>query len=229
MIVAIHQPNFLPWLGYFYKMVRCDRFVLLDSVGFAKGGYTNRVMIKTPQGPQWLTVPVRTKGMLGAPIHEMLTADNVDWRSKVCRTLEMNYRACPHYQPYAKEISAIIASAGASLSEMNIRLIEYLARQFQIPTPTCRSSGLQAAGKAAELLIAICKELGATTYLSGSGGANYQDEQAFQAAGLALTYANYRHPRYRQAFGDFAQGLSAADLLFNCGPESGAILRGKDS
>jgi hypothetical protein len=227
MIVAIHQPNFLPWLGYFYKMARCDRFVLLDSVSFAKGSYTNRVQIKTPQGPQWLTVPVQTKGKLGAPICEILTDENVDWRGKICKTLETNYKACPHYQPYGDQIREIIASSGEGLSELNIRLIEYLARQFEITVPTCRSTALHATGKAAELLAAICRELGATTYLSGSGGANYQDEQTFQTAGLELTYANYSHPRYRQAFGDFAAGLSAVDLLLNCGPGSAAILRGQ--
>ena len=225
MIVAIHQPNFLPWLGYFYKMARCDMFVLLDSVSFAKGSYTNRVKIKTAQGAQWLTVPVQTKGNLGTPICEILTAKDVDWRGKICKTLETNYKACPHYQPYGDQICEIISSSGEGLSEMNIRLIEYLARQLEITVLTCRSAALRATGKADELLVAICRELGATTYLSGSGGANYQDEQTFQAAGLELTYANYIHRRYRQAFGEFVSGLSVVDLIFNCGPEAGDILR----
>lgn len=225
MIVAIHQPNFLPWLGFFYKMVRADMFVLLDSVAFAKGSYTNRIKIKSAAGPAWLTVPVLTSGKLGQPIRETQCTPTVDWRAKLVRTLETNYGGCPFFGAYGPDVCQIISSSGDSLAELNITLVRHMAAKLDIHTPVVRSSELRAEGKATELLIAICKELGAETYLSGSGGANYQDEQSFAAAGLKLIYANYRHPTYRQAFGEFAGGLSIVDLVFNCGGNSPEILR----
>lgn len=224
MIVAIHQPNFLPWLGYFYKMARCDTFVWLDSVPYAKGSYTNRVKIKTAAGPQWWTVPVETHGKLGQPILEVRTSDTVDWRKKSIMTLRTNYQGCPHFQPHADRIFEILGGTDDRLAELNIRLIEYVAQQLGIRTPLRRSSQMAARGAATDLLIALSKEVGADTYLSGSGGANYQDAAAFQAAGLQLTYANYQHPVYPQAFGDFVPGLSIVDLLFNAGADSARIL-----
>jgi hypothetical protein len=108
--------------------------------------------------------------------------------------------------------------------DLNLRLIEYVAAQLDIPTPVLRSSRLKAAGSATDFIIALCREVGADTYLSGSGGANYQDEAVIRAAGIKLVYTRFQHPVYPQAFGDFMPGLSAIDLLFNCGPESRRIL-----
>jgi hypothetical protein len=224
MVVAIHQPNFLPWLGYFYKMARADRFVFLDSVPFTKGGYTNRVKIKTATGPQWLTVPVVTHGKLGQPILEVVCSDTIEWRKKIPLTLRTNYQGCPFFQPHADRLVTILEGSGERLAEINIGLLGYLAQELGIATPVVRSSEMAARGTATDLLIAICKELGADRYLSGSGGADYQEEAAFAAAGLRLEYANYPHPTYVQAFGEFAAGLSIVDLLFNCGPESRRIL-----
>jgi len=224
VIVAIHQPNFLPWLGYFYKMAKADRFIYLDSVPFAKGSYTNRVKVKTAAGPQWWTVPVETHGKLGQPILEVRASDAVAWRKKSIMTLRTNYQGCPHFQPHANRIFEILGGTDDRLAELNIRLIEYVAQQLDIRTPVMRSSQMAARGAATDLLISLSKEVGADTYLSGSGGANYQDEAAFQAAGLKLIYANYQHPTYPQAFGDFEKGLSIIDLVFNCGPQSAAVL-----
>ena len=224
MIVAIHQPNFLPWLGYFYKMARADRFVFLDSVPFAKGSYTNRVKIKTASGPQWWTIPVVTHGKLGQPIVKVQCSHKEDWRKKAVMTLKTNYQKCRHFQPYADRILQVLASGGDGLADLNIGLIGYVCEQLGIRTPTVRSSGMAAQGAATDLLIVLCRELGADTYLSGSGGANYQDEAAFQAAGIRLIYANYLHPTYPQAFGDFEKGLSIVDLLFSCGPDSAKVL-----
>ena len=226
MIVGIHQPNFMPWLGYFHKMAVADTFVYLDNVPYSKGSYTNRVQIKTQCGPRWLTVPVLTSGKLGQDIAGLVADDHSAWRKKALATLEGSYRKCPHFKTCFAGIERIISSGPANLADMNIELIEYFASRLGIATPRLRSSALAARGKATDLLIAICKELGADTYLSGSGGANYQDEQAFAAAGLKLIYANYKHPVYPQPFGEFAPGLTIADLLFNCGPDSAAILKG---
>lgn len=224
MIVGIHQPNFLPWLGYFYKMARSDRFVFLDNVAFANGSWTNRVQIKTVQGAQWLTVPVQKKGLSGHPIIEVTANNRVDWRRKTLNTLETNYRPCPFYKQYAPGLAEILSKAGDNLADMNIRLIEYMAAQLGITTPTTRSSTLKADGFATTRLIRITKEVGADTYLSGEGGKSYHDELAFHQANLKLTYLNFKPPTYRQAFGEFQPGLSVVDLLFNVGPDSRRVL-----
>ncbi len=215
----------MPWVGYFYKMAAADKFVYLDNVPYSKGSYTNRVQINTRQGPRWLTVPVVTSGKLGQDIVELAADDRSPWRKKVLGTLENAYRKSPHFYRYFGDIEWIIASGPSNIADLNIKLIEYFAGQLGIAAPRVRGSALAARGKATDLLIATCRELRADTYLSGAGGANYQDERAFAAAGLKLIYTNYKHPVYPQPFGLFVPGLSVADLLFNCGPDSAAILR----
>jgi len=215
----------MPWIGYFYKMATADKFVYLDNVPYSKGSYTNRVQIKTQAGPRWLTVPVLTSGKLGQGIAELVADDHSAWRKKVLATLEGAYRKCPYFTRYFGDVEWILHSAPSNLADLNIQLIEYFAGRLGIVTPRVRGTALAAQGKATELLIAACKELGADTYLSGSGGANYQDEPAFADAGLRLIYARYKHPVYPQHFGQFAPGLSIADLLFNCGPDSAAIFK----
>lgn len=224
MIVAIHQPNFMPWLGYFHKMASADKFVYLDNVPFSKGSYTNRVQIKTQGGARWLTVPVITSGKLGQNISELAADEHGDWRRKALATLEGSYRKCPHWKTCWPLVEPLIASGPVNLADLNIGLIEHFAGMLGVSTPRVRASTLAAQGKSTDLLIAICKELSADTYLSGSGGANYQDEQAFASAGIKLTYSQFKHPQYPQPFGEFTPGLSVVDLLFNCGPDSAAIL-----
>jgi hypothetical protein len=224
MIVAIHQPNFLPWLGYVAKMARADRFVFLDSVPFAKGSYTNRVRIKTAAGARWLTVPVKTHGKLGQAVCDVRCSEGGKWQRKFVQVLKTHYGGCPYFQPQADRLFDIVSGAGDSIAEMNVQLILHIAGQLDIRTPAVRSSQMAARGAASDLLIALCKELGADTYLSGSGGANYQDEAAFAAAGIQIIYNNYHHPIYPQAFGEFVPGMSVIDLLFNAGPDSRRIL-----
>jgi hypothetical protein len=224
LIVGIHQPNFIPWCGYFYKMARSDRFIFLDSVAFADGSYTNRVKIKTAQGTQWLTVPVQKKGLSGQPISELTASDRVDWRRKTLAALETHYRRCPYYKDYAPALLEILSTAGNPMADLNIRLIECLAAQLGITTPTVRSSTMHGEGAATTLLISLAKEIGADAYLSGEGGKSYHDERAFGLNGISLIYMNFIHPTYPQAFGEFQPGLSVIDLLFNAGPDSRRLL-----
>jgi len=225
MIVAIHQPNFLPWIGYFYKMAMADVFVFLDNVPFSKSGFTNRVKIKTAKGSEWLTVPVLTKGKLAQPVRRV-TACSTNWKSKIVKTLEHNYRKSPYYSVYSDQLSALLHGASDNLADLNIKLIQYLAEILKVDDKKVfRSSEMDVAGESTGLLIDVCQKLGADVYLSGSGGRNYQEETAFQRQGLKLAYSDFVHPFYLQRFGSFVGGLSVLDFLFNCGSESGAILR----
>jgi hypothetical protein len=224
MIAAIHQPNFLPWSGYFHKILCSGVFVFLDSVAFSKGSYTNRVKVKTAAGTQWLTVPVRTAGRLGQCVAEVECPCGVPWRKKTLHNLETNYRGCRHFQDYFPGLRDILLHPTDRLADLNIALIEHLSRCLGASPAFVRSSRLPVAGARTGLLVAICRAVGADTYLSGAGGATYQEEAEFRAAGMDLVYSDFRQPVYRQPYGEFAGGLSVLDLLFTGGPASREIL-----
>jgi len=231
MIAAIHQPNFLPWLGYFYKMMKADVFVFLDSVPFSKGGYTNRVKIKSNIiGPKWLTVPVCTKGKLGQLIKDV-RCSHIDWREKIDQVIRFNYSRCPWFEDHWMNLFDIMCRVDSdNLSHMNHLLIDYIATELDIQTLLWHDHDFAVEGKSTELLINICKKLKADTYLSGSGGTDYQDEKAFSNAGIKLIYSDFKHPTYSQVpynYCSFISGLSAVDLLFNYGSDSASILRGE--
>lgn len=223
MVVAVHQPNFLPWLGYFYKMAHSDVFVLLDNVAFSKNSYTNRSRIKTPRGEQWLTVPVKHSS--GQLISETAINDETDWRKKHLKTLEANYAKAPFFREVFDGLSAIFAaSSGEGLSAFNMRLIRFVAEYLGITTRLVVGSSLDVTGQATDLLVAILKTLGGTTYLSGTGGSKYQSEEDYTRAGFCLRYSDFTYPIYPQLWGTFCEGLSVVDVLFNCGPDGRGFL-----
>lgn len=226
MKIAIHQPNYMPWSGYFYKMSQCDIFVLLDSVQYEKNGMTNRVRVKTPQGPLWLTVPVSRN--FPSLIKDIRMADFQQTKERHLKTLELNYKRAPFFESLFPELRRVFSHDWVFLSEMNIALISFLRDALGIQTPIeVASRHPELSGKGDELLVNICKRFGGDAYLSGTGGKKYQDEKKFEAAGIRLEYSNFIHPEYLQQWGEFAPGLSAIDLLFHCGPDSRDILLGK--
>jgi hypothetical protein len=226
MIVSMHQPNFLPWLGYFYKMAKADLFIFTDTLEFSKGSYTQRVKIMTASGPRWLTVPLIHIGKVGQPILEVRCGGWSDWRQRLVDSLNGNYLQCQYYRQYADPINAIIMGSDESLCNLNIKLILHIAGVLGITLPTVLSSTLPVSGRATDWIISACKAVGADTFLSGLGGAKYQDEDAYGRAGIKLIYTDFRHPRYPQKSAEFVEGLSIVDLLYNCGPGSAAILKG---
>jgi len=230
MIVAIHQPNFLPWLGYFYKISQCDVFVLLDNVQYTKNSFINRNRIKTPQGELWLTVPVKIKGRFGQLIKDVEIDNGPNWRTKHMKTLEMNYRRVKFFdQVFQKVRAAYYANDWGNLSQFNTRLLECVLSLLKLEVQLVRASELDVEGASTKLLINICKVLSADTYLSGFGGVKYQEEELFKEAGIALRYYGFDHSVYPQLWGEFIPNLSIIDLLFNCGLESlNIILRSKD-
>jgi len=225
MIVTMHQPNILPWLGFFYKMAKADLLVIADTLGFSRGSYTQRVKIKTETGPKWLTLSLLHTGKVSQPIREMRLGGRENWRDRILGTLKGHYLHSPHYQSYAEEIREITMTSSDNLAEFNFRLIAYLANTLGITTPTVFSSELgDLEGNKTDWAISVCKAVGAEAFLSGAGGAKYQDEEAYGLAGIKLVYSDFKHPKYPQQFGDFVPGLSIVDLLFNCGAESPEIL-----
>ena len=225
MIAAIHQPNLLPWIGYFYKMSVSDRFILLDDVQYNRRSITSRVKIKSQNGPVWLTVPVKKKGRYHQLISEVELEPGTHWKNKVLGTLQACYGKAPHYKVYFSSLAEIIEQDHQMLADLNIALIRWLARVFEIKTPMVLSSGLTGVdGESTNRLIDICRLMGADQYLSGFGGQKYQQQELFQTANIDMLIYDFNHPQYPQMWGEFESGLSALDMLFNVGAESADII-----
>ena len=223
MICAVHQPQYLPWLGFFSKLDAADVFVLYDDTQYKHDEWQNRNRIKTPNGVQWLTVPVHHSQ--GEQIWDIRIDNLKPWRRKHAQALATNYARSPYAAQYANDLEVIYSEDWQRLAELNHALIGLLTGWLGIDTPTLCSSELDYAGRATEALISICKEVGADTYLSGPGGRDYLETERFAAEGLTLLFHDVEHPVYEQPFGEFVPGLSAVDLCFNCGPQSLALIQ----
>ncbi|MDD3653275.1 MAG: WbqC family protein [Desulfotomaculaceae bacterium] len=228
MKVAIHQPNFLPWLGYFHKLLNCDVFIFLDSVQFPRGRcFTSRVAIKSPSGSAWLTVPVKGKGDL-LPIKDVALANDRNWKSKHLKTLEGYYKKAPHFAEYYPLIYETYQLEDQNLANFNINLITNLAKSLSAPARLVRASELKNVDytDSTNHLIKLVKHVGGTEYLTGTGKGSqrYIDEAAFRREGIKVFYQSFVHPTYPQLWGDFIPNLSVVDLLFNSGMQARDII-----
>ncbi len=228
MKIAIAQPTYLPWLGYFDLLDQVDKFVLLDSVQFEKQSWQQRNRIKTPTGLLWLTVPVVFRGRLGQRIVDVEIRETEFWRDHL-RAVELNYHRAPFFGAYYTAWSELLgsASSGMRLADFNIRLFRWLAEALGIKTHVVRSSELAVDGKRTQLLAEICSLLGATTYISPLGSADYllQELPVLTGRGVNVVFQHYEHPLYRQLFPPFQSHASVLDLLFNEGENSLPIVR----
>lgn len=230
MIVAIHQPHFLPWLGYLHRMARADVFVLLDHVQFERRNYQNRAMIRMEGEARWFTVPVVQRSQ-----KERIVEKQVDnrmegarrWGPGHLRTLKHAYREAPFLGHYGPQLARLFETEWERLVDLNQAALEFLREAFDIRTPLLRSSALDVEGARGELILDICRAVGADTLLAGMGGSRgYLDVEAFARAGVRVEFQQFRHPQYRQCGPQpFMPGLSAIDALFNCGPAGRAMLR----
>lgn len=225
MKLSIHQPNFIPWMGYFRKISLSDAFVLLDHVQFTKNSYQNRAKIKTPAGEHWLTVPVLHKGRFGQSTRDVEINNGIAWGKKLWQTLTANYAKAPYFQTYADSFEGLLSASHARLVDLNEAAILAILRFLEIDVRVLRSSEMNLSGVGSDLILEICKTVGAETYVSGSGGKKYMDLDAFERAGVKVVFNPFQCPEYPQRFGDFIPNLSVVDLLFNCGPDSAKILR----
>ena len=220
MKLAIHQPNYLPWPGYFHKMEYVDLFLILDTVQYMKHEYDNRCKIKTPEGEQWLTVPVSSPN-LGTPINKVMLAMDADiWRYN-WKPLKNNYSKSPFFEEYKDELHEIYGKKWDRLIDLNLKLIETVRNWLGIKTRLKFASELpETTLKGTELILSHCRELKADEYLSGMGGKNYLEQEQFDNDNIRLEFQNYTPVVYPQRFGDFVPNLSVIDLLFNCGKDS---------
>lgn len=224
MIIAVHQPQYLPWLGYFDKIDRADVFVLLDNVQFKKNEWQNRNRIKTAQGPQWLTVPVLYR--FPQLICEVGINTKERWQHKQRQTILSNYRKAPFWSLLEPFFEEIFAKEWQTIAELNIHVVRELTTIMGIATPLYVASELPTFPEDPdERLIAISRHFAADTYLAGSGGHGYMDLAKYENAGIPVVFQEYRHPEYRQMFGDFEPFMSVVDLIYNHGKDSIEIIR----
>ena len=219
MKVAIHQPQYLPWLGYFDKIRRADVFCFLDNVQYKKNEWQNRNRIKGTEGWQWLTVPVKYR--FPEKINEVTVNNAVDWRKKHLRALATNYSKTPFFGEYVGVFEEAYVMAWGGLSELNIYLVEKTRELLGLKERrTVVASDLTLSDDPTDRLIDICQSVGGDTYLSGKDGASYMDLDRFRKRGIDVIFQDFNHPVYSQLYGEFVSHLSVVDLLFNCGPES---------
>ena len=224
MRVTIHQPQYLPWLGYLDKIDQADLFIALDSVQFKKNEWQNRNRIRMASGCQWVTVPVLHR--LGQLVKDVQINQTVNWQRQHRYAIEMQYAHAPFRDHYLPELLSLYALPWERLHELNMRVIRWLLGAYGITTPVRCASEWEAREEPTDRLIDLCHAAGASGYLSGPGGEQYLDVMRFESSGLKLEMQQFHHPIYRQVYEPFMPAMSAIDLLFCCGPDALTRLRG---
>lgn len=225
MQIAIHQPNYLPWIGFFDKMDKADKFVLLDTANHSKSGFTNRNKIKTPQGPYWLTVPIKTKEI---PINEIAIDNKQNWKRQHWKMIESNYKKCRYWNDLKDGFAKLYETDWDKIVDLNTAIILHIKALLTIDTEIILESDLQKKfGNGNSRNVNIVKHLNGTVYISGTGAKVYNDESEFKKHNIKLIYQQFKHPVYEQRWGEFCPNLSIIDLLFHCGPNAIKKIRGQ--
>ncbi len=221
MILTAHQVGYLPWLGFFAKIDQADLFCSFDAVQYEKKGWINRNYIKTANGPLLLTVPVFSKGHFDTLVKDV-EIEQGNWIRKHMRSIELAYRAAPHFEQHFAGVGAILDlySEGGLLNDMNLDLLRYFLRTLGIQRQLVNASDYDFKGEKSGLVLDMCLKLKATTYIFGGQGKDYADTAAFSAAGVLCQFQEYQHPTYPQLHGPFVPNMSILDLVMNCGPQS---------
>ena len=219
--VAIHQPNFFPWLGYFDKIARADIFIFLDDVQFPKkgGSWSNRVKIVMNGAASWASAAIDRDYHGTRNINQMNFLDTNPWRWKIFRSMEANYRKHPHYKGTMDVVEPLLKNPEANIAAYNIQAVTALAQHLGLDTTKMRhSSDLPGTGHSNELLCSLTQAVGGGAYMCGGGADGYQDESVFKASDIQLVRQEFAHPIYPQAGVDkFVPGLSIVDALMNHG------------
>lgn len=220
MIACVHQPNFIPWMGFFAKVAASDVYIVMDNVQFPRNSWVNRVRIGGNGLPVWLTVPVRHSGELERRIGDVEISWEHDWSRKHLATIGQRYARSPFLHPVLNSIEEIFSRRHRLLADQNVELIESMLALCAIKRPLIRGTSLPATGAGSALIAAMCRDAGATEYLAGKGAAAYEDLALYADSGIAYRRLDYDQPQYAQRGHDgFEAGLSIIDVLLNVGPE----------
>ncbi len=226
MRIAIMQPGYLPWLGFFELMFNADLFVFLDDVQYTTRDWRNRNRIRTHQGWQWLTVPVLNNGKKGQMIKDVQINNTVDWRKKHLKALIINYRKAKFFGNYFSDIEKIFCKDRTNLCNFISELILYLKEKLGIATPCIRSSEFNIKSTKSKRIVEICKVLTANELYDSKAAADFLDLSLFEKEHIKVGFQDYKHPIYKQVYKPFVPYMSVIDLLFNCGEESLEIITG---
>jgi len=227
MKLAIHQPEFMPWMGFFNKMALADEYVIFDHVQFKKRYFENRNRIASPRGEiHYITTPVLNKGCI-QPINMVKIDNSRDWKRKMMKSLMHNYSKAPYFKEYSDDLEQRISDRSYdTLLSLNMVLIDFFRHHLNIKTPMVYSSALDvSSAKGSDLILQICIRKNAGIYLCGSSGLDYIEQDEFKQHNVNIEWLDYQCPRYKQMCDQFIPNLSTLDLLFNEGPRSESIIK----
>lgn len=224
--VAIVQSNYIPWKGYFDMISAVDEFILYDDMQYTRRDWRNRNQIKTPNGLQWLTVPVKVKGRYHQKIRDT-EIDGSDWASSHWNSLNQNYRRAPHFKEIARWLEPLyFSNSYTHISQLNRSFIEAVCKYLGIKTVISNSWDYMLTEGKTDRLADLCTQAGCGVYVSGPAAKDYIEESVFQEMGIKLTWFDYSgYPEYPQLWGEFTHSVTILDLLFNCGKESHQYMR----
>lgn len=224
--VLITQSNYIPWKGYFDAINMADEMILFDDMQYTKRDWRNRNMIKTAQGPQWLSIPVEVKGKYFQKIRDTVISEK-EWAKNHWKTILLNYSKSRFFKEYKDLFEDLFLSCNETyLSEINFRFISAINKILGITTKISWSSEYELLEGRTQRLVSLCKNLGATEYLTGPAAKNYMDETLFFNENIKITYLNYEnYPEYNQLFPPFTHAVSAIDLIFNEGKNATQFMK----
>lgn len=230
MKVAIHQPTYIPWAGFFEKIAKVDLFVILDTVCFEKNSFDNRNRIGSKEGPLWLTVPVATKGKFGANSWRNIEIVNTkNWRKKHLSSIKQSYSKTPFFGSYIENITEIYSKEWSSLFDLNMTFIFFILKELGIKTEVRLASENEYRSRKSDLVLEIVEKYQGDEYFSGSLGKDYLETEKFTEKGIKVNYQDYKHPVYDQVFSPFISHLSVLDVLFHKGGDSLCTILGKNA
>lgn len=224
MILTAHQPVYLPWIGLFHKIWLADTFVLFDKVQYLPKEWMNRNYIKTESGRLLLTVPVLKKGFLNSTVDSLKINNNLDWKRKHFKSIQLAYKKSKYYRDYIEVVENIYNKDWVYLSDLNSHIIKIFLDILNIKVKFLKASDFNFEGKKSNLVLDMCKKLGAKKYIFGSQGKNYAEKEIFSKSNIDIYFQSYNHPIYNQTQGSFISNLSIIDLIFNCGANSLEVL-----
>ncbi len=230
MIIGIHQPNYLPYLGFFDKMAKSDIFVIYDDAQFNKSDFQHRNRIRIYHGWKWLTVPVEKKRI---PINEVKIKNEIKtwkgmkWSDAHFKDIHDNYKDAPYYSAYADELMRIYKRTYEKLVDLNMELIIFLMKAFDIDVEIVFSRDFGFTSKSTQKLVELVEALGGDVYLSGPKGKDYLDVSLFERKGIKVVFQDFKHPVYKQRYEGFVPNMAAIDALFNVGKMPEVDLNGK--
>ena len=224
--VVVLQPMYIPWAGFFDQIRLCDVFVHFDDVQLPQGRhFTNRVQVKTPQGQQWLTIPL-VRSSRGA-IKDVQMEESSNWRNTHLKTFSQYLAKSSYYLDAINLLEKVYSYKSDKLSDFNINAIELIAAYLGFECVFIKSSDLSVEGTSSKKLINIVKSIKGDAYITGHGAKNYLNHDMFEKEGVSVHYLDYNILPYRQLYGEFTPYVSVIDLIANEGRDSASFLKSK--